>query len=327
MLPPEVHLVQWEGGQEPFDRRDHRRLLPSLRKVIHQVKPDVMHAGPIQTSAWLAAQTRFHPLVAMSWGSDLLVDADSSAQMRRLTEFTLTNSDVLIGDCNAVRQKAVDLGFTDERIITFPWGVDLARFTPGDGKSTLRTRPGWEDGFVLLHTRSWEPVYGVDVFARAFVQAARQAPDLRLFMLGNGSMAPVIRQILMPVMDRVQFAGQVEQEKLPAYYRAADLYVSASHSDGSSVSLMEALASGLPVLVSDIPGNREWVADNKVGWMFSNGEAGGLAAGILQAYEERRALDVYRKNARKLAEERANWDENFKKLLDAYQLAVKVVKR
>ena len=55
-------------------------------------------------------------------------------------------------------------------------------------------------------------------------------------------------------------------------YRAADLYLSASHSDGSSVSLMEALGCGLPVLVSDIPGNREWVTDGEQGWLFPDGD-------------------------------------------------------
>ncbi|MGD2028244.1 MAG: glycosyltransferase family 4 protein [Anaerolineales bacterium] len=327
MLPPEVRLVSWEGGQEPFDRVDHRHLLGSLRKVLRQEKPDVIHAGPVQTSAWLAAQTGFQPLVTMSWGSDLLVDADTSAQMRRLTEFTLAHTNVLVGDCHAVRQKAVELGFFDERIVTFPWGVNLEHYSPDGGESDLRARPGWQDDFVILHTRSWEPVYGVDVFARAFVQAARLVLDLRLFMLGNGSLAPEVRRILMPVMDQVQFAGQVRQEKLPDYYRAADLYVSASHSDGSSVSLMEALASGLPVLVSDIPGNREWVEDTDVGWLFPDGDASALAAGILQLHADRPQLDSYVKNARRLAEERANWRKNFEKLLGAYQMAVEAVKR
>ena len=67
------------------------------------------------------------------------------------------------------------------------------------------------------------------------------------------------------VLDRVHFGGQVGYDNLPLYYGASDLYLSASHSDGSSVSLMEALASGLPVLVSDIPGNREWISEGKTG--------------------------------------------------------------
>jgi glycosyltransferase involved in cell wall biosynthesis len=87
---------------------------------------------------------------------------------------------------------------------------------------------------------------------------------------------------------------------------------------------MEALASGLPVLVSDIPGNREWVEEGEQGWLFPDGDAQALAEGILQAVEERGNLPDIGKRARQRAEERANWPKNFKKLLDAYQLAVGV---
>ena len=324
ILPVGVTTVKWEGGQQPFDHRDHRRLLSSLKSVIKSIKPDLIHAGPVQTAGWLAAQSRFHPLVTMSWGSDLLVDADSSPQMRRLTEFTLGKTDVLIGDCEAVRQKGISFGVPSSRIVTFPWGVDLEHFSPADGESAVRDRAGWQEGFVVLHTRSWEPVYGADVLARAFAQAAVQQPDLRLFLLANGSMAPEIRKTLMPVMHQVQFVGQVNHERLPEYYRASDLYVSASHSDGSSVSLMEALACGLPGLVSDIPGNREWLEGSQAGWLFPDGDAAALAQGILWAAARREELRENARHARQMAEERANWHENIKKLLSAYQLALDV---
>ena len=324
MLPPQVSEVSWAGGKAPYDPRDNRKLLRSLYQVIEEVAPDVTHAGPVQTAAWLAAHIGCQPLVTMSWGSDLLKDAESSPKMVRLTEETLHNTDVLVGDCDAVRQKAISFGFPDERIVTFPWGVDLTRFAPADGESELRERAGWQDNFVLLHLRSWEPVYGVDVLARAFVQAAGQRPNLRMFLLGNGSLAPEIRRILMPVMDKVQFSGQVSQEKLPAYYHAADLYLSASHSDGSSVSLMEALASGLPVLVSDIPGNLEWIEEGAQGWLFPDGDADALAARLVQAVDLGSEIKTVGQQARALAEKRANWPHNFQRLLDAYTLAQQV---
>jgi glycosyltransferase involved in cell wall biosynthesis len=230
---------------------------------------------------------------------------------------------VLVGDCDAVRQKAVEFGFPAERVVTFPWGVDLSRFSLEGDDQDLRQRAGWQDEFVILHLRSWEPVYGVDVFASAFVRAAQQRPELRLFLLGNGSMAGKLRQILMPVLDKVQFVGQVSQEKLPAYYQASDLYISASHSDGSSVSLMEALASGMPVLVSDIPGNKEWITEGEQGWLFVDGDSEDLAEKLVWAASHREELPEFGRKARLLAEERADWTRNFEKLLEAYQMAVK----
>jgi glycosyltransferase involved in cell wall biosynthesis len=192
------------------------------------------------------------------------------------------------------------------------------------GTLDLRQRLGWQDAFVLLSNRSWEPLYGVDVVAEAFVQAARQVPELRLVLLGNGSQAARLRQIFArgEVLDRVYFGGQVSNASLPPYYRSADLYLSASHSDGSSVSLLEALACGVPAVVSDIPGNREWITPGQEGWLFPDGQAGVLAQAILEAARDAERRSEMGRAARKLAERRANWKANFPKLLDAYRLAL-----
>ena len=127
-----------------------------------------------------------------------------------------------------------------------------------DEAALLRERLGWQGAFTILSLRSWEPVYGVDVVLRGFARAAKADPRLRLFLLGGGSLAGQIQGLLQQegLHERVRLGGQVSQAALPGYYRAADLYVSASHSDGSSVSLLEALASGVPALVSDIPAIR-----------------------------------------------------------------------
>ena len=122
MLPPGIIPVKWAGGEQPDSHKDNRRLLRDLKRVLKEVKPDVVHAGPVQTAAWLVAKAGFRPLVTMSWGSDLLKDAGSSPQLNKATEYTLAHSAVLVGDCDAVRQKAVSFGFDDERIVIFPWG-------------------------------------------------------------------------------------------------------------------------------------------------------------------------------------------------------------
>ena len=319
--PANVHIVQWAGGQKPARFLDGPRLLSGLRKVIRQVKPDLIHAGPIQTVGLLAALSGFHPLVTMSWGSDLLLDADKDAWYRWATRYVLKHSDVLVGDCDTVKRKAVDYGMTPEYIVTFPWGVDLEYFSPGD--SRLRSQQGWEEAFLLLHTRTWAPLYGVDVLAKAFVQAARQIPELHLFMLGSGPLAQQIRGIFNQggVSERVHFAGQVTLADLPEYYRAADVYISASHSDGSSVSLMEALACGTPAIVSDIPSNAEWVTEDVQGWCFADGDVDSLTEAIVHAYKHRQQLPQITKAARQQAETRANWTKNFESLLQAYELA------
>jgi glycosyltransferase involved in cell wall biosynthesis len=99
----------------------------------------------------------------------------------------------------------------------------------------------------------------------------------------------------------------------------ADLYLSASHVDGSSVSLMEALACGRPVLVSDILGNQEWVEQGINGWLFKDGDVDDLAEKILMSAEQQQELTIMSAAARQVADKRANWEQNFPLLLDAYQ--------
>jgi glycosyltransferase involved in cell wall biosynthesis len=324
-LPPQVTQVAWRGGARPLSVLDGVGLLPDLRRVLRELRPDVVHAGSIQTAALLTALSGFRPLVSMSWGSDLLKDAERNRRWRWATRHTLNHTTVLVGDCQAVADKAAAFGFPRQRVVLFPWGVDLGRFQPG-AEPELRDRLGWpEDAFLLLSNRSWEPLYGVDVVVRAFIQAARQEPRLRLLLLGGGSQSAHLRQILIQsgLMERVHFGGQISNADLPRYYRAADLYLSASHSDGSSVSLMEALGCGRAVLVSDIAGNLEWITPGEQGWLFADGDAAALERGMLRAA----GLDAARlaqmgRAARALAEARADWSKNFPKLLDAYRLAL-----
>lgn len=147
-------------------------------------------------------------------------------------------------------------------------------------------------------------------------------------LLGGGSQGALIRQVLINggVLERVTFGGQVSQNELPRWYHWADVYISPSHVDGSSVSLMEALACGLPCLVSDIPGNREWVTEGQNGWLFPDGDADALAEKILQAIDRRAALPEIGRAARVVAEERADWTKNSAKLMQAYQQVLQLKK-
>ena len=322
-LPVNVTQVNWKGGRRPARFGDGMSLLWDLKRVINEVKPDIIHAGPIQTAAFLSALSGFHPLVSMSWGSDLLVDSNRNRLWNLATRFTLAQTTILLGDCQAVKQKAHSLGFAAERVVLFPWGIDLTQFKPGP-PSDLIKRLGWQDRFVLLSLRSWEPIYGVDVVVKAFADATLENDDLRLLLLGGGSLAPMVQGLInrYQLSDKIYLGGQVKQADLPSFYRSANLYISASHSDGSSVSLLEALACGVPVLVSDIPGNKEWITPEKEGWLFEDGQDAQLKEGILKAVSQRNQASQISEAAFETAKKRANWDLNFKLLLSAYEKAV-----
>jgi glycosyltransferase involved in cell wall biosynthesis len=324
-LPPGVEQIPWNGGKSPFAWKDLPARILELRRILNERKPDLVHAGPVHSAALTAALAGARPLVTMSWGSDLLKDAYKNERMKWLTRQVLRRSDVLVGDCKAVEAAALDFGFPAERITLFPWGIDLEHFSQnGDAPSELRARLGWQDCLVALSLRSWEPIYGLDTIVKAFAQAVAEEPRLRLILLGGGSLAGMVQGLLSSygLHNHVHMGGQVSQKDLPRYYQAADMYLSASHSDGSSVSLMEALASSLPVLVSDIPGNREWITEGKQGWFFPVGDARALSGLLLRAASQPDTLTGMRPASRLLAEQRANWPNNFKKLLDAYRMAI-----
>jgi glycosyltransferase involved in cell wall biosynthesis len=314
-IPENVRQVLWKGGRKPFRWRDLPALTLDFRRLTREIQPDLVHAGPIQTCAWIAILSGFRPVLAMSWGFDLMNDVHKGRIWEFATRYTLKRSSFFISDAKVTREKAVAYGMNPNKTIVFPWGVDLERF------NVQTFRPSSLQTFTLFCNRSWEPLYGVDVLARAFVKVAQQRDDLELVLLGSGSQGNVIRSIFQKgnVLDRVTFGGQVSQSDLPRWYHMADLYISPSHVDGSSVSLMEALACGIPCLVSDIPANQEWVFEGENGWLFRDGDVDNLVTKILAVIDRRDKLPEIGATGRRTAEERADWKKNAEMLMNAYQ--------
>jgi len=307
-------------GKNPLDNR-----VAELRMILDEVKPDLLHAGPLHGPAYIAAQTGFSPLISMSWGADILHDGEVSPFDREKIRTTLYNSTVLVDDCQAVTTKAVHgYGYPRSRVYRLPWGVDLKHFSP-NGHARLRDKMGWQDNFVFLSIRSFEPIYGVDITLRAFIDAWQQDSRLRMFLFGNGSQEEMLREMAAQagVMDKVHFGGYLDRAQLPDAYNSADVFLSASHCDGSSVSLLEALACGTPAIVSDIPGNLEWVTHGDQGWVFPDGDDEAMAT-LMNAASREPDLAGMGERARELALEKANWQQNFKVLLEAYDQAVNI---
>ncbi|MCD6355644.1 MAG: glycosyltransferase, partial [Anaerolineaceae bacterium] len=198
----------------------------------------------------------------MSWGFDLLEDARRNILWKWVTGYVLKKSSWLIADCQTLKEVALSFGFPKDRVTIFPWGVDLDLFSPSSRKKA-RQKIGFKGDFLIIHTRSWEPRYGVDIALRGFSLAAKIIPDIQMIMLGGGSQEKQVKSFIKKhgLGNRVHFHGYQKNEDLVNYYRAADVYLSASHIDGSSVALLESMACGCPAIVSDISSNMEWVHD------------------------------------------------------------------
>ena len=292
-----------------------------FEKALTKIKPDFLQAGPVQTCGLMAALSSFRPYLIVSWGSDMLRDAHQDSESRWATRHALRNSRWLLCDCDAVKRSVRDfVPYADERIVQFPWGIDLEDFRPGPDTLGLRDRPGWKDSFIFLSTRSWEPIYDIPTLLEAFNIAYRRNNRLRLVMLAGGSQAAQVKAFLEKedLTDVVFCPGQIDNAELPGYFRAAGAYLACSLSDGSSISLLEALATGIPVIATDIPSNKEWIEEGVNGWLGSSGNAAEFAEALIAVSsltdQERSAV---RQKNRAVAESRADWKRNFPRLLEA----------
>lgn len=331
-LPGGVHWVQprqrLQPGRTPSE---FATFLPEFQNWLETIQPDLVHAGPTHNCGYVAALSNFHPWLLTSWGSDILYQADQEPEWKQATQRALSKADGLFVDCDAVRSQAKQWAdIPDERIVQFPWGIKRGSFSPqGDwpSKDEFAPEPGT---CVILSTRSWEPVYGIDILLEAFRRALRVDASLRLLLLGGGSEASRVGDFIDAngLRDAIRIPGHVSRGDAPKWFRAADVYVSCARSDGTSVSLLEAMATGLPVVVTDIPSNREWVTEDHNGWLASANSAEDFADKLLRAAglsAERRALFTERN--RQIVRERADWDRNFPKLLAMYDQLVAMISK
>ena len=120
-VPSQIQQVLWKGGQGLFRWRDVPRLSLDLKRVIREIKPDLIHAGPIQTCAFLAVLSGFHPILTMSWGFDLMQDAEHNEWMKRITRYVFQRSDFFASDAQVTRDKAVTFGMNPDHVrLAFP---------------------------------------------------------------------------------------------------------------------------------------------------------------------------------------------------------------
>lgn len=292
-----------------------------FRSIITDIRPDLIHAGPVQSCGYIAALSKFRPLVIMSWGSDLLVDSHLAPEWERATREALQSADGFVCDCDTVRNAASHYrDFPDGVIAQLPWGIESGTFSPAGPLPRATEMPFGPETIRLICTRFWEPIYGMDVLMEAFLRAYRAEKRLRLLLLGEGSERQSIQRFINrhSLSDVVLTPGRLPESDLPGWFRSASAYVSCAKSDGTSVSLLQAMAVGLPVIVTESASNREWVTEGENGWLAAGAEE--FADKIFELSQ----LPTARREAisctnRRIVAARANWDENFPRLLHLYE--------
>lgn len=338
----EVLFLHYAAGEiiEEIDKLDNLEIIskrPAFRsmpyiserghfkKIVNEFKPDIIHSGYVWQVGILAENSGFHPHLSMPWGSDILTEPDNSFIKKMFVKRVMNTCDHVQCDAEFVKKKIMDdYGIKEDKITVFPWGIDLGLFSKSD-KESARQKLKLDSGkFLMMFNRYLEPVYGVKYLLEAFRKFSENKNDVQLLMISDGSGKNDVVKFIAEngLDDKINLIGRVPNSELPCFLNAADVYVSTSLSDGTSLSLLEAMACGTGLIVTDVPAIKEWVNQSN-GIVVPRANTEELARAMESYYLNRTLAMEHAAVNVKSAKERADWDKNYEKLKEIYNQLVK----
>jgi glycosyltransferase involved in cell wall biosynthesis len=196
----------------------------------------------------------------------------------------------------------------DARVTTIYNGVDLSKFTPPTAQQRVeaRTRLGFGLGdFVVGMVAGFRPEKSHDVFFAGLAQALSSIPTLKVLAVGGGELLSQFQQQIShgKLAQRVVFTGELT-DVLPGLWSMDVACLTPGSNEGFSNALIEQMAVGLPLIVTDVGGNAEAVIDGVNGYVVPVGDAGALSAALIRMYQNREAQRAMGRASRQRAEER-----------------------
>ena len=254
----------------------------SVRRAVARIRPDILQVHYLTVNGLRAWASGFHPCVVTVWGNDVLIDPRRSLRARALARLSLRSADLVTGLSRHVVDAAVEFGARPARTRVIHFGVDVDLFSPGPDPTQLRESLGLVGRRVLFSPRIIEPIYRHEVVVDAL---ARLPEDVALVMTRYAATASEIdaverRAEERGVRDRVIFVPPIPPDRMPDYYRLSEAVVSVPESDAGPVTLVEALAVGRPIVCSDLPPAREWLAELDPACLVPIGDSAATAAAI-----------------------------------------------
>lgn len=244
-----------------------------LRKIIKEEQPDIIHVHQANAYGFITALANRgrRPLVVTTWGSDVLTLPHKSFLHRWMVQYILKSADAITADAKFMADAINELvGPTTVVIANF--GVETAT------KESILPREK-----VIYSNRMHEPLYRIDEIILQAAPFLLANPAWKLRIAASGSETDCLKQLAeqhLPVSS-VEFIGfQSATENRENYLRSC-VYVSIPNTDGTSISLLEAMAYGCLPIVSDLPANREWIESGVNGIVSS----GNLSAELTQILE------------------------------------------
>jgi glycosyltransferase involved in cell wall biosynthesis len=237
---------------------------------------DVVHVFSAAYFSFVLAPTPA-VLIAKLYGKPVLLNYHSGEAEDHLRRWPRTSlpiirlADRLVVPSDYLVSVFAKFGIKAERVLNT---VDLARFRFRK-RSTLSP--------VLLSNRNLERHYNIECTLRAFAIIQQRIPDARLIVAGDGSERRRLRELAVTLgLKNIEFLGAVAPEDMPAPYDRAGVFVNASDVDNQPLSIIEAFASGLPVVTTDAGGIPDMVTNEETGLLVKRGDYVTIAEQVLR---------------------------------------------
>ena len=337
----EVHLISSRGNSSEFEPGVGLHLLTTIaprlwsvskylngllwpvqaRRLIRKIKPDIVDAHYITVNGYLGIASGFHPLILTAWGSDVLLDPKQNWLWKILTKYALNKTEVVICDSQVVHKELLKLGVSPGKIKMIYNGVDTQQFSRQQANEGLKRKLGILEAPSIIYIRSLKPVYNVEMLIRAIPLVLRQFPEARFIIGGDGEQKEYLQDLAksLGISDSTRFIGWIPHNELPEYLASADVYVSTSLSDSTSLSLQEAMACELAPVVTDLPANREWITDGESGFIVPINDIQALADRITYLLNNNEVRESFGKRGREVIKERAEYEREMEKMEEIYQ--------
>lgn len=275
-----------------------------VAKIVRQVKPDLVHAHFVAKYGFHLPFLNIHPTVVSAWGDDVLILPRQSRIIAAFTRYVLKRTDLIYAVSRNIKNHIIsDFGIAEDKIRYMPFGIDTRMFSP------VPSRPEDAPEIHILCNRGFVPVYDMRTLVKGFFQAYLKDERLRLILKGDGPERDEIGDLVrsLGIENVVLFKDRSPYADVPRDYRQADIFVSTALSDGTPVSVLEAMASGLPCIATNVGGVPEWIADGENGMLIPPGEPNLLADRLLRLAADRNLRVVYGAQARRCVVENGDW--------------------
>lgn len=276
-----------------------------LRKIIKEEQPDIIHVHQANAYGFITALANrgSRPLVVTTWGSDVLKLPHTSFLHRWMVQYILKSADAITADAQFMADAIHGLvGNVPVTVANF--GVEIQSIEKGAERKN-----------VIYSNRMHESLYQIDQIIQQLAPFLSKNPEWKLHIAASGSHTEKLQQLAEEKLPKgsFQFLGFQAGKDNQQNYLTSKIYVSIPTTDGTSISLLEALAYGCLPIVSDLPANREWIQDG-VNGIISSGELSKDVERLLQM----EAPSVQERN-KTIIDQKATKDSNRKKFSAIYE--------